>query len=98
MSQILGVVNATLLAALAEPNRLRIVGLLGAAPRSVGEIAAALRLRQPQVTKHLQTLERAGVVPVSSQAQTILTVPCAYEALVQKDAAARADAWIQSRM
>ena len=56
--------NATLLAALAEPNRLRIVGLLGAAPRSVGEIAAALRLRQPQVTKHLQTLERAGVVTV----------------------------------
>ena len=56
--------NATLLAALAEPNRLRIVGLLGAAPRSVGEMAAALRLRQPQVTKHLQTLERAGVVTV----------------------------------
>src|SRR5207253_11503058 len=54
--EILGVVNATLLAALAEPNRLRIVGLLGAAPRSVGEMAAALRLRQPQVTKHLQTL------------------------------------------
>src|SRR5207253_793372 len=62
--EILGVVNATLLAALAEPNRLRMVGLLGAAPRSVGEIAAALRLRQPQVTKHLQTLERAGVVTV----------------------------------
>src|SRR5436190_15041735 len=57
-------VNATLLAAMAEPNRLRIVELLGAAPRSVGEIAATLRLRQPQVTKHLQALERAGLVTV----------------------------------
>ena len=49
-------------AALSEPNRLRIVRLLGAAPRPVGEIALALELRQPQVTKHLQTLERAGLV------------------------------------
>ncbi len=55
-------VNPELIAALAEPNRLRIVELLGAAPRSVGEITIRLELRQPQVTKHLQTLERAGVV------------------------------------
>jgi uncharacterized protein YndB with AHSA1/START domain/DNA-binding transcriptional ArsR family regulator len=55
-------VNSNVLAALAEPNRLRIVELLGAAPRSVGEIAITLELRQPQVTKHLHTLERAGLV------------------------------------
>lgn len=48
--------------ALAEPNRLRIVELLAAAPRSVGEIAGALAIRQPQVTKHLQTLQAAGLV------------------------------------
>jgi len=57
-----GGVDAAVLAALAEPNRLRIVRLLGAAPRAVGEIALALELRQPQVTKHLQTLQRAGLV------------------------------------
>lgn len=57
-------VDSRLFAALAEPNRLRIVELLSAAPRSVGEIALTLGLRQPQVTKHLQTLERAGVVAV----------------------------------
>jgi uncharacterized protein YndB with AHSA1/START domain/DNA-binding transcriptional ArsR family regulator len=56
--------DAAIVSALAEPNRLRIVELLGVAPRSVGEIAAALQLRQPQVTKHLQTLERAGLVTV----------------------------------
>lgn len=57
-----GRVHPTLFSALAEPNRFRIVELLGAAPRSVGEIALRLALRQPQVTKHLQVLERAGVV------------------------------------
>jgi len=55
-------VDAALLAALAEPNRLRIVELLDAAPRPVGEIATTLHLRQPQVTKHLQTLEAADLV------------------------------------
>jgi uncharacterized protein YndB with AHSA1/START domain/DNA-binding transcriptional ArsR family regulator len=57
-------VDPGLLAALAEPNRLRIVELLGESPRPVGEIAARLDLRQPQVTKHLQTLERTGLVEV----------------------------------
>jgi uncharacterized protein YndB with AHSA1/START domain len=57
-------VDAELLAALGEPNRLRIVELLDQSPRPVGEIATRLDLRQPQVTKHLQTLERAGLVEV----------------------------------
>jgi uncharacterized protein YndB with AHSA1/START domain/DNA-binding transcriptional ArsR family regulator len=57
-------VDSRLLAALAEPNRLRIVELLGESPRPVGEIATRLDLRQPQVTKHLQTLERTGLVEV----------------------------------
>lgn len=51
-----------LLAALAEPNRLRIVELLAVSPRTVGEIAQALEIRQPQTTKHLQTLESVGLV------------------------------------
>lgn len=50
------------LTALAEPNRLRIIELLRVRPRTVGEISDTLRLRQPQVTKHLQTLEKAGLV------------------------------------
>ena len=56
--------DSGLLAALAEPNRLRIIELLGDSPRPVGEIATRLHLRQPQVTKHLQTLERSGLVEV----------------------------------
>jgi uncharacterized protein YndB with AHSA1/START domain/DNA-binding transcriptional ArsR family regulator len=55
-------VDYAVLSALAERNRLRIVELLSQAPRSVGEVAAELGLRQPQVTKHLQALQRAGLV------------------------------------
>jgi uncharacterized protein YndB with AHSA1/START domain/DNA-binding MarR family transcriptional regulator len=56
--------DAALFAALAEPNRLRIVELLDEAPRPVGEIATSLGLRQPQVTKHLQALQAVGLVRV----------------------------------
>jgi len=60
--------NATL-TALAEPNRLRIVELLRDRPRPVGEIAERLRLRQPQVSKHLRVLSDAGLVEVRPVAQ-----------------------------
>ncbi|WP_433021966.1 metalloregulator ArsR/SmtB family transcription factor [Kribbella sp. CA-294648] len=51
-----------LLIALADPARWRLVGLLAERPRSVGVLAQLADARQPQTTKHLQTLERAGVV------------------------------------
>jgi uncharacterized protein YndB with AHSA1/START domain/DNA-binding transcriptional ArsR family regulator len=57
-------VDAALFAALAEPTRLRIVAVLDEHPRPVGEVATILGLRQPQVTKHLQVLQRAGLVSV----------------------------------
>jgi uncharacterized protein YndB with AHSA1/START domain/DNA-binding transcriptional ArsR family regulator len=58
-------VDYVVLAALAERNRMRIVELLNQAPRWVGEIATELGLRQPQVTKHLQTLQHAGLVTMN---------------------------------
>ncbi|MEU4428315.1 metalloregulator ArsR/SmtB family transcription factor [Actinoplanes sp. NPDC024001] len=51
-----------LLAALADPARWRLVTLLAERPRPVGVLAELAGARQPQTTKHLQTLERAGVV------------------------------------
>jgi uncharacterized protein YndB with AHSA1/START domain/DNA-binding transcriptional ArsR family regulator len=51
-----------LLIALADPARWRLVTLLAERPRSVGVLAQLAGARQPQTTKHLQTLERAGVV------------------------------------
>ena len=56
-------------AALAEPNRLRIVELLRSGPRPVNEIGDTLRLNQPQVSKHLRVLREAGLVEVHPRAQ-----------------------------
>lgn len=51
-----------ILTALADPARWRLVTLLAERPRPVGVLAQLAAARQPQTTKHLQTLERAGVV------------------------------------
>ena len=54
--------DAATFAALGEPSRLRIVELLRVGPRSVGDIVEALRIRQPQVSKHLRVLGESGIV------------------------------------
>lgn len=53
-----------LLIALADPARWRLVSLLAERPRSVGVLAQLAKARQPQTTKHLQTLARVGLVAV----------------------------------
>ncbi|MEE4023558.1 metalloregulator ArsR/SmtB family transcription factor [Gordonia sp. PKS22-38] len=50
--------------ALGDNARWRLVELLAERPRSVGELAGLTGMRQPQTTKHLQTLARAGLVTV----------------------------------
>lgn len=57
------------LTALAEPNRKRIVEILREGPQPVGEIVHRLKLRQPQVSKHLRVLSQAGLVEVRPVAQ-----------------------------
>ena len=56
-------------AALAEPNRYRIVELLRSGPRNVTEIGERLELNQPQVSKHLRVLKDAGLVEAEARAQ-----------------------------
>jgi DNA-binding transcriptional ArsR family regulator len=55
--------------ALAEPNRFQIIELLLDGPRPVGDLVSRLRLRQPQVSKHLRVLSDAGLVDVRVDAQ-----------------------------
>ena len=50
--------------ALAEARRRDILDLLAKAERSVNELVDALDLAQPQVSKHLAVLSRAGLVSV----------------------------------
>ena len=54
--------TAARLTALADHDRWRIVALLAERPRSVGVVAQLTGLRQPQASKHLQRLEKAGLV------------------------------------
>jgi DNA-binding transcriptional ArsR family regulator len=56
-------------AALAEPNRYRIVELLRSGARPVNDIGERLQLSQPQVSKHLRVLKDAGLVDVEPRAQ-----------------------------
>ncbi|QGG56183.1 ArsR/SmtB family transcription factor [Paenibacillus sp. B01] len=58
----------SILHALAEPNRLRIVELLRSGPLTVGEIAERLSFNQPQTSKHLKVLSEAGVLLVEASA------------------------------
>ena len=49
-------------AALADPTRRAILERLVKGEASVGELAAPFEMSQPAVSKHLQVLERAGLV------------------------------------
>lgn len=53
----------------AEPNRRRILDLLGARQRAVGDLVEQLELSQPAVSKHLRILREAGLVEVRGEAQ-----------------------------
>jgi DNA-binding transcriptional ArsR family regulator len=50
------------LAALADPARRRTVELLGQRPRRAGELAAALDLPAPAMSRHLRALKESGLV------------------------------------
>ena len=47
---------------LGEPQRLRILQLLEAAPKSVNDVAHGLGVSQPNVSRHLQALFEAGLI------------------------------------
>jgi DNA-binding transcriptional ArsR family regulator len=59
----------TIFEVLVEPNRRRILDLLGSAERPVGELVQRLELSQPAVSKHLRILREAGLVEVRGDAQ-----------------------------
>jgi DNA-binding transcriptional ArsR family regulator len=62
----------TLLHALADPTRRRVVELLGSGPRRAGELADGVGMAATTMTRHLRTLRDAGlvdVVPVEDDAR-----------------------------
>jgi DNA-binding transcriptional ArsR family regulator len=58
--------------AIAEPRRRHILEFIAADERSVGEIAEALDLGQPSVSKHLNVLRNVDLVTVRRDGRRIL--------------------------
>ena len=56
-------------AVLAEPTRRRILDALRISERSVGELAEALAVSQPTMSKHLKALREGGLVSSRTAAQ-----------------------------
>jgi DNA-binding transcriptional ArsR family regulator len=50
------------LTALADPHRRRVVQILSEGPRRAGELAQALSLSPPAMSRHLRTLRQSGLV------------------------------------
>lgn len=50
------------LTALADPHRRRAIELLGKSPRRAGELAEALGLPAPAMSRHLRILKQGGLV------------------------------------
>jgi DNA-binding transcriptional ArsR family regulator len=76
------------LEAVAEPARRRIMDLLVAGERPVGELVAELAMSQPAVSRHLRVLREAGLVAARTDAQRRL-----YR--VQPAPLAALDAWLE---
>ena len=55
-------------AALAEPHRLAILGLLADGERAAGDLVDALPVSQPTVSRHLSVLREAGLVRMRKDA------------------------------
>jgi DNA-binding transcriptional ArsR family regulator len=56
------------LAALADPHRRHVIDLLRARPRRAGELAAAVGLNPPALSRHLRTLKAGGLIEESHPA------------------------------
>jgi DNA-binding transcriptional ArsR family regulator len=54
-------VDRTLLA-LADPTRRGVIELLRTGPRRAGELASALQMQKPAMTRHLRLLRESGLV------------------------------------
>jgi DNA-binding transcriptional ArsR family regulator len=50
------------LLALADPTRRRVVELLRKKPRRAGDLAAALSISSPRLSRHLRVLRKSGLV------------------------------------
>ena len=77
-------------AALADPTRRAILARLSKGQATVTELAAPFTMSQPAITKHLNVLERAGLITRGRDAQRR---PCRLRAEGLKDVAEWAESY-----
>lgn len=75
--------------ALANPRRRQIVTLLARRERSVMSIASEFNISQPAVTKHLNVLERAGLIERRREGRT-------RQCSLRLEQLALPEAWVES--
>lgn len=63
--------HAQVCSGLADPNRILIIYSLAEGPRNVTDIASAVELPQPTVSRHLKILRERGIVRAERDGQTI---------------------------
>jgi DNA-binding transcriptional ArsR family regulator len=83
----LGIMDAVLLA-LADPSRRTVLEILRSHPATAGELAAALPIARPGVSRHLRVLREVGLVDVRQDAQRRI-----YS--LRPDALAEVDEWLE---
>jgi DNA-binding transcriptional ArsR family regulator len=76
------------LQALADPSRRTVLEILRDHPATAGELAEALPIARPGVSRHLRVLREAGLVDVRQEAQRRI-----YS--LRPDPLAEVDAWLE---
>src|SRR3954451_7498439 len=76
------------LQALADPSRRTVLEILRSHPATAGELAAALPIARPGVSRHLRVLREVGLVDVRQDAQRRI-----YS--LRPDALAEVDQWLE---
>ena len=77
-----------MLQALADPSRRTVLEILRDHPATAGELAEALPIARPGVSRHLRVLREAGLVDVRQEAQRRI-----YS--LRPDPLAEVDAWLE---
>ena len=63
--------HAQICQALADPTRIMLLYQLAEGPKTVGELASALDLSQPSVSRHLKVLRERGMVTATRLGATV---------------------------
>ena len=63
--------HAHICSGLADPNRILLIYNLADGPKNVNDLAGALELNQPTVSRHLKVLRDRGIVHANREGQSV---------------------------